>query len=57
MPEIDGLIVKTPCRGIKLPEEPEGEEMLFLNPVQVSTLAEAMNPRFRTLIRTAPTRG
>ncbi|MBO0729269.1 MAG: tyrosine-type recombinase/integrase [Acidimicrobiaceae bacterium] len=48
--EIDGLIGRSPCRGVKLPEEPEGEEMLFLTPEQVVLLAETIEPRFRALV-------
>jgi integrase len=48
--EIGGLIGRSPCRGVKLPEEPEGEEMLFLTPEQVVVLAETIEPRFRALV-------
>jgi hypothetical protein len=35
---------------VKLPEEPEGEEMLFLTPEQVVLLAETIESRFRALV-------
>lgn len=48
--EIDGLIGRSPCRGVKLPEEPESEEMRFLTPEQVVLLAETIEPRYRVLV-------
>ena len=48
--EIDGLIGRSPCRGVKLPDEPEGEEMLFLTPEQVVLLADTIEPRFQALV-------
>ncbi len=50
---IDGLLVKTPCVGIKLPKTRHREEMLFLDAAQVNTLADTINPRYRTMIYTA----
>lgn len=51
--EIDHLIARTPCRGVKLPEEPEGTEMLFLTPAQVALLAGTITQRFKALVLTA----
>ena len=49
----DGLISRSPCIGIRLPEERQREQMYFLTPDQVSDLAEAIAPRFRTLVYAA----
>ena len=49
----DGLISRSPCIGIRLPEERQREQMHFLTPDQVSDLAEAITPRFRTLVYAA----
>lgn len=51
--EIDRLIVRTPCVGIKLPKATAHEEMHFLTADQVADLAEAITPRFRALVYTA----
>jgi integrase len=51
--EIDRLIVRTPCIGIKLPKATAREEMHFLTAEQVSALADAITPRFRALVYTA----
>jgi integrase len=48
----DGLIARTPCRGIALPKV-EHHEMRFLNPTEVAGLADAINPRYRALVLTA----
>jgi integrase len=45
----DGLIPSSPCVGVRLPKI-EREEMRFLSPAEVATLAEAMDPRFRALV-------
>lgn len=50
---LDGMIPRSPCVGVKLPKEGPGEEMHVLEPAQIDRLAEALNPRFRTLIYTA----
>ena len=51
--EIDGLIAKTPCVGIKLPREYSKQDMVFLNARQVRKLAETIDSRFRVLIYAA----
>ena len=51
--EIDGLIGRSPCIGVELPAETGSEEMHFLAPEQVSTLADAINDRYRVAIFTA----
>lgn len=51
--EIDRLIPRTPCVGIKLPKLTAREEMRFLTAGEVCTLAEAITPRFRALVYTA----
>jgi integrase len=49
----DGLISRSPCIGIRLPEERQREQMHFLTPDEVATLAEAITPRFGTLLYAA----
>jgi integrase len=49
----DGLISRSPCIGIRLPEERQREQMHFLTPDEVATLAEAMTPRFSPLVYAA----
>ena len=51
--EVDGMIPRTPCRGIKLPSQTGRTEMCFLSAAEVSRLADAIDPRYRTLIFTA----
>lgn len=51
----DGLIPRSPVLGLQLPKEGRGEEMRVLEPRQVAALASIIEPRFRTLIFTAPT--
>jgi len=38
--EIDGVIARTPCRGIKLPRQTTSTEPCFLSPAEVRRLAE-----------------
>ncbi len=49
----DGLIARNPCIAVELPAEEQGQEMLFLTPVALGRLAEAVDPRFRALVLTA----
>ncbi|HKY77756.1 MAG TPA: tyrosine-type recombinase/integrase [Acidimicrobiia bacterium] len=49
----DGLISRSPCIGIRLPEERQREQMHFLTPDQVDVLAEAITPRFSALVYAA----
>jgi integrase len=50
---IDGIIAKTPCVGVKLPNERHRDEMHFLTASQVNDLADAIDDRYRALIYTA----
>ncbi|MDF1597099.1 MAG: tyrosine-type recombinase/integrase [Acidimicrobiia bacterium] len=45
------LIARSPCRGIKLPKDSR-EEMRFLSPDEIEKLADAIDPRYRTLVLT-----
>ncbi len=47
----DGLIVRTPCREIKLPKD-DRDERRFLTATEAERLAEAIDPRYRALILT-----
>jgi integrase len=49
----DGLMPRTPCVGVELPAEEQGNEMLFLNPEELARLADSVDMRFRALILTA----
>jgi integrase len=49
----DGLLARNPCIEVQLPAEEEGEEMRFLTPADLATLADAISPRFRALVLTA----
>jgi integrase len=49
----DGLISRSPCAGIRLPEDRRREEMHFLTPEEVASLADAIAPRFRALVYAA----
>lgn len=51
--ETDGVVPRTPCRGIRLPRIDTTIEMCFLNPSEVRSLAEAIEPRYQALIYTA----
>ena len=44
-----GLIAASPCRRVPLPRV-EREEMRFLTPAEVATLADAIHPRYRALV-------
>ncbi len=46
------LLTVNPCVGVRLPEMPH-EEMLFLDAEEVRTLAETIDPRYRTLVYVA----
>ncbi|HLA81454.1 MAG TPA: tyrosine-type recombinase/integrase [Thermoleophilia bacterium] len=45
------LIARSPCRGIKLPKDVR-EEMRFLSPDEMEKLANAIDPRYQTLVLT-----
>ncbi len=47
-----GLLAQSPCRGITLPRV-EREEMRFLTPVQVATLADSIDGQYRALVLVA----
>jgi integrase len=49
----DGVISRSPCIGIRLPEERKREETHFLAPDDVATLAETIASRFATLVYAA----
>ena len=49
----DGVIARSPCAGVSLPEDRRREETHFLTPEQVADLADAIHPRFRALVYTA----
>jgi integrase len=51
--ELDRYISRSPCTGVELPAETSGEEMHFLAPGQVGTLADAIDGRYRIAIYTA----
>jgi integrase len=51
--ELDAYIARTPCIGIDLPKETHHEEMRFMSPEEVARLAEAITPRYRSLVYTA----
>jgi integrase len=44
-----GMLAQSPCRRVPLPKV-EREEMRFLTPAQVATLADAIDARYRTLV-------
>ena len=47
-----GVISRTPCRGIQLPADNTAEMEEFLSPTEIHDLADAIHPRFRTLVLT-----
>ena len=51
--ETDGVIPRTPCRGIRLPRQTSHTEQCFLTAEEVRRLAEAIEDRYRVLIYTA----
>lgn len=51
--QIDGLIRRTPCVGVRLPKQTGHTEMHFLTPTEVARLADAVEDRYRSLIYTA----
>lgn len=46
----DGLIVRSPARGIDLPSDRDRPEMRFLSVPEVATLTEAMTPRYQGMV-------
>jgi integrase len=46
-----GYLAQTPCRNVPLPRI-EREEMRFLTPTEIITLAEAIRPAYRALVLT-----
>jgi integrase len=44
-----GYLAQTPCRNVPLPKI-EREEMRFLTPAEIITLADAIRPLYRTLV-------
>jgi integrase len=51
--ETDGVVSRTPCRGIRLPRQASHTEQHFLTPEEVRRLAESIDDRYRALIYTA----
>ena len=51
--EVDRVITRSPCLGIRLPRASGRDEMCFLSADQVTRPAEAIGPRYRTLIYAA----
>lgn len=47
---VDGLIARSPCVGVKLPRDHHDDEMVFLDPGQIATLAQSIDDRYRALI-------
>ena len=47
-----GLLHRSPCRGIHLPKT-QSTEMRFLTATEIMSLADAIGPRYRTLVLTA----
>lgn len=50
---LDGMIPRSPSFGVKLPKEDPADEMNVIESEKLVALAEALDPRFRTLIYTA----
>jgi integrase len=50
---VDGLLPRTPCVGIKLPQDEVQREMHFLDADQVDTLVHELPDRYRAFIFTA----
>lgn len=51
--QVDGLIRRSPCVGVRLPKQTGHTEMHFLTPAEVARLAAAIDERYRALIYTA----
>jgi site-specific recombinase XerD len=51
--ETDGVVPRTPCRGIRLPRQTSNTEQCFLTPEEVRRLADIIGDRYRVLIYTA----
>ena len=51
-----GLIARTPCRGVKLPNIEQSDKR-YLTPTEVRHLAVVVDPRFRALVLTAACSG
>ncbi|MGH9034276.1 MAG: site-specific integrase [Acidimicrobiia bacterium] len=49
----DGVIGRSPCVGVRLPEERQREVIHFLAPEEVAALADTIAPRFRALVYAA----
>src|SRR5207302_7605193 len=50
--EGSGAIRSNPCNGVRVPASPKAE-MVFLTPEQLELLAQAVGPRYATMIRFA----
>jgi integrase len=51
--EVDGVIARNPCVGIKLPRDTNRQPMTVLTPEQLLALSETVDDRFRVLLLTA----
>ncbi len=49
----DGIVAKTPCVGVKLPNDRRSDEVHVLTASQVNDLADAIDDRYQALIYTA----
>lgn len=50
---VDGLVIRSPCIGVSLPQDVVQRELRFLDASQVEALAHALDDRYRVLIYTA----
>ncbi len=50
--QAEGAIRSNPCDGVRVPPSPKAE-MVFLDAEQVEALAQAIDPRYSTMIRVA----
>jgi integrase len=51
--ETDGVVPRTPCRGIRLPRQTSSTEQCFLGADEVRRLADAIEDRYKVLIYSA----
>jgi integrase len=51
--EINGLIDRNPCIGVRLPRNDDRREKTFLSPEEIDRLAETIDPRYRALVYVA----
>jgi integrase len=51
--EINRVIGRSPCIGVKLPRDDDPREMTFLDPDQIGRLAAAIDPRYKAMVYVA----